>query len=220
MTKGQKVDLAIFAGLLVTACCLLIVLVIVTTAPSNPVYRGDETSALPSAKAVYFVQSPGQLATSELQAHPEVIVTNTVSDFKQHAQTKVALWIDKNTTALINDINDGWLDRAPQMYYPIVLVGYGEPYSFKLELWICCFGGPAPTTFDWSTKMLEPGFSVIQRQGTNGMISDTPFLQGYNQTPHVQDILNVTNALIEGTLKPTATTIVTVSTPTLPPIKP
>jgi hypothetical protein len=100
MTKGQKVDLAIFAGLLVTACCLLIILVIVTTVPSNPVYRGDETSVLPTAKAVYLVQSPGQLATSELQAHPEVIVTNTVSDFKQHAQTRVALWIDKNTAML------------------------------------------------------------------------------------------------------------------------
>jgi hypothetical protein len=167
-------------------------------------------------RAIYLVQSPGQLATSDLHAHPEVIVINTFSDFKEHAQTRVALWIDKNATGLIDD---GWLDQAPQMYYPLVLVGYNDTlYSFKYVLYICCFSGPAG--IDWSTKVLEPGFSVIQREGANGLISGATFLRGYNQAPQAQDILNITNALLEGTLKPTATTIVTASMPTQPPLMP
>ncbi len=200
----------------------LIVLLVMLFVVSCSQIRASGLSASPEVRtampirAIYLVQSTGQLAASDLHAHPEVIVTNTVSDFKQRAQTRAALWIDKNATTLVND---GWLNQAPQMYYPIVLVGYSEPYSFNLKLWICCFGGPAG--FDWSAKMAERGFSVIQRQGTNGMISDTTFLQGYNQTPRVQDILNITNALLEGTIKPTATRVVTVSTPTPPPsIKP
>ncbi len=85
----------------------------------------EGSTAIP-IRAIYLVQSTGQLAASDLHAHPEVIVTNTVSDFKQRAQTRAALWIDKNATTLIND---GWLNQAPQMYYPLVLVGYSEPYS-------------------------------------------------------------------------------------------
>ncbi len=166
-------------------------------------------------RAIYLVQNPGQLAASDLQAHPEVIITNTFSDFEQHARTRVALWIDKDAATLINE---NWLDQPPQMYYPIVLVGYNDTlYSFKYALRICCFSGP--TGIDWSTKVLEPGFSVIQREGANGLISGGGFLQGYNQTPRVQDILKITNALLDGTLKPTPTAIITASTPT-PPIKP
>ncbi len=166
-----------------------------------------------SVKAVYLVQNPGQLSSSDLQAHPEVVVVNTFSDLKQNAHTRVALWIDKNATVLI----DGeWLDQAPQMYYPLVLVGYNDTlYAFKYVLHICCFGGPAG--IDWTTKVLEPGFSVIEREGANGLVSGATFLQGYNQTPRVQDILNITNPLLEGTFKPAATAIVTASMPTQPP---
>ena len=104
------------------------------------------SSATPGAttttpvRAIYLVQRPGQLAASDLQAHPEVIVTNTFSDFKEHAQARVALWIDKNATMLIHG---RWLDQAPQMYYPIVLVGYNDTlFSFKYTLRICCFSWP------------------------------------------------------------------------------
>ena len=49
-----------------------------------------------------------------------------------------------------------------------------------------------------------PGFSVIEWEETNepdahGVI----FLQGYNQKPTVQSILEITNALLEGKLMPT-----------------
>ena len=167
-------------------------------------------------RAIYLVQNPGQLDANDLQAHPEVIVTNTFSDFEQHAQTRVALWIDKNATTLIKAY---WLDQPPQMYYPTVLVGYNDTlYSFKYVLRICCFSGPVNP--DWSTKVLEPGFSVIEREGANRVISGTVFLQGYNQTPRVRDVLNITNALLDGTLKPTPTAIITAPSPTPPWNKP
>ncbi len=166
----------------------------------------------PPIRALYLVQSPGQLAASDLQAHPEAVATNTFPDFKQRARSRVALWIDKNATTLIDG---NWLDQPPQMYYPIVLVGYHYAfYSFKYVLLICCFGGPAG--IDPNAKDLEPGFSVIQREGANGLLSGTTFGQGYNQTPQVQDILNITNALLDGTLKPTAPPTITASTPTPP----
>ncbi len=181
--------------------CLLLILLAISCTPT-------------SIKAVYLVQGPSQLSSSDLQAHPEVVVANTFSDLKQRAQTRVALWIDKNATTLIDG---GWLDQAPQMYYPIVLVGYNDTlYSFKYVLHICCFSGPAG--IDWNAKVLEPGFSVIQREGANGIISGATYIQGYNQTSRVQDILNITNALLENTLKPTATAIVTASMPTPPPL--
>ena len=173
-------------------------------------------SVPPPIRALYLVQSPGQLAASDLQAHPEVVVTNNFSDFKQRARSRVALWIDKNATTLIHRT---WLDQPPQMYYPIVLVGYNDGlYSFKYILRICCFAGPAG--IDWSTRVLEPGFSVIQREGMNGSLSGGGFFQDYHQVPRVQDILKITNALLEGRWKPTATAIVTASSPTPPPPTP
>jgi hypothetical protein len=182
-----------------------------TTASGLGANPGVTTTA--PVKAIYLVQSPGQFVASDLQAHPEVIVTNNLSDFKQRARPRVALWIDKNATTLIRG---NWLDQPPQMYYPIVLVGYSDTlYSFKYALRICCFSGPVG--IDRSTKALEPGFSVIQREGVSGSVSGAGFLRGYRQVPRVQDILTITNGLLEGTLKPTATAVVTVPSPTPPP---
>lgn len=161
--------------------------------------------------AVYLTQGPDQLSADDLRAHPEVKVVNSFDEFKQSTQTKVALWIDKNAAGLIPS---QWLEEKPQRYYPLVLIGYNDTlYSFKYALGICCFGGPI---VDWSTKTIEPGFSIMLRDK-----SDSPpfpkviFLQGYNQTPNVKDILEITNALLEGRLKPTATpTFLHVASPT------
>jgi hypothetical protein len=162
-------------------------------------------------KAVYLTQAPGQLAADDLRAHPEVKVANSFDEFRQFTQTKVALWIDKNAAGLIPL---RWLEDEPQRYDPLVLIGYNDTlYSFKYVLGICCFGGPI---IDWGTKTIEPGFSIILRDK-----SDSPpfpkviFLQGYNQAPSVQDILEVTNALMEGRLRPTVTpTFLPVASPT------
>lgn len=161
-------------------------------------------------RAIYLVQNPGQLNAGDLRAHPEVMVTNTFSDLEQHAHSRVALWIDKNATTLIKPY---WLDQPPQMYYPTVLVGYNDTlYSFKYVLRICCFSGPAG--IDWSTKVLEPGSSVIEREGANGSVSGATFIQGYNQPPRVQELLSITDALLDSTLKPTPTPIITAPSPT------
>lgn len=163
-------------------------------------------------RAIYLVQNHGQLDTNDLRAHPQVLVTSNFSDLEQYARGKVALWIDKSATTLMMG---NWLDQPPQMYYPIVLVGYNNPlYSFKYVLHICCFSGPADP--HWDTTVLEPGFSIIQREGANGSLSGVGFVQGYAQMPQVQDILNITNPLLDGTFKPTATPIITLSTPTPP----
>ncbi|MDE3090454.1 MAG: hypothetical protein KGJ80_13820 [Chloroflexota bacterium] len=220
MVKPRVGSLFLILGFIMKYLTLLVVAVLVVScsqvATSGLTAKPSATTTIP-IRAIYLVQDPGQLDTSDLQAHPQVIVTDTFSDLEQHARTRVALWIDKNATTLIKG---DWLDQPPQMYYPLVLVGYNDtPYSFKYILRICCLAGPAG--IDWSTQVLEPGFSAIQREGANGLISGSSFVQGYKQTPRVQDILNITDALLDGTLKPTPTAIITASTPTPPPpVKP
>src|SRR3972149_229761 len=133
-------------------------------------------------QAVYLVKHPGQLSLDDLQAHPEVAVTGSFDDFKQHAQTKVALWIDKNAIELLDQ---QWLREAPQKYYPLALVGYNEPlYAFREALPVAQIEGPA---MDWSTMTLEPGFSIWMIRAETGS-SLSAFMNGYNQMPSVQGI--------------------------------
>ena len=146
-------------------------------------------------QAVYLVKHPGQLSLEDLQLHPEVAVTSDFDDFKQHAQTKVALWIDKNAIELLDQ---QWLREAPQKYYPLALVGYNEPlYAFREALPVAQIEGPA---MDWSTMTLEPGFSVWMIRDETGS-SLSAFMNGYNQMRSVQGILDITNALLEGRTK-------------------
>ena len=142
--------------------------------------------------AIYLVQGQGQLAASDLRSHPEVMVTNSFDEFKQHSQAKVALWIDKNAVALVNM---DWLHQAPQKYYPLALVGYNDAlYSFRETLLGFPISGPA---IDWSTFTLEPGFSVwMIRKETSSSIST--YMMGYVQPPTVDAILTITNALLKG----------------------
>ncbi len=172
-----------------------------------------------SFRAVYLVQRQGELSPADLQAHPEVLVTNTFEGFTQHADKRVALWIDKNAVNLIRGQpqergRTPWLDQAPQANYPLVLVGYNDwLYSFRENLTLCCFLGPI---IDWRTKKLEPGFSVIQRKATSTGLSDILFLKGYNQMPKVQAILHNTNALLDGKIKPTPTATLSFPMPATP----
>jgi hypothetical protein len=96
-------------------------------------------TAPPSIRAVYLVRGRGQLSPDDLQKHPEVLVTNSFDELKQHAQKPVALWIDKNAVRLLRaqEPTSGarWLDQAPQADYPIVLVGYSNTlFSFRENL--------------------------------------------------------------------------------------
>ena len=175
---------------------VLVTLLVVSCAPKVTVRLGAPTDepqpASSPAQAIYLVQDSGQLSSDELQTHPEVVVTNTFDDFKHHAPTKAALWIDKNA---VNLVDSHWLHEPPQEYYPLVLVGYNDAlYAFRDTL--SGFGISGPYV-DWSTRTLEPGFSVwMIREETSSSLS--AIMKGYNQEPTVQDILNITNALLEG----------------------
>ena len=94
--------LFLFAVLLAMGC---------TSVPESPI------------KAVCLVQGVGQLSSQDLQAHSEVAVTESFDEFKEIAETKVALWIDINAVDLV-DIE--WLSQSPQAFYPVVLVGNGD----------------------------------------------------------------------------------------------
>jgi len=158
---------------------------------AKEIEEGKDPSASSPFRAVYLVQHPGQLSLDDLQSHPEVAVTNSFEEFKQHAQVKVALWIDKDAIELLDQ---PWLREAPQKYYPLALVGYNEPlYAFREVLPVAQIEGPA---MDWSTMTLEPGFSVWMIQDDTGS-SLSAYMRGYNQKPGVQGILDITNALLE-----------------------
>ena len=179
---------------------LALILISLSIASCTPKSADDSTSV--SLKALYLIQKEAQLSSEDLQAHPEVVVVQTFDEFKKYASRKTALWIDKSATPFNSD-QEKWINEAPQAYYPIVLVGYSDTlHSFRDLLRLCCFMGPM---IEWE---LESGFSVIQREETPDPITepiDVTFLQGYNQTPTVQSILEITNALLEGRLKATPT---------------
>jgi hypothetical protein len=173
----------------------------------------ETTSA--SLKAVYFIQKEAQLSSEDLDAHPEVVVVQTFDEFKQYAAQKIALWIDKSATPFTPE-EEKWINEVPQTYYPIVLVGTSDTlHAFKGLLRLCCFMGPAGDYPGYDA----PGFSVIQWEETNEPeYHAVTFLQGYNQKPTVQSILEITNALLEGRLKATPTVpFIPPATPTMVP---
>ena len=138
-------------------------------------------------KAVYLVRDVGQLSPDDLQLHPEVTVTDDFEKLKEIAQTKVAIWIDINAVDVV-DLD--WLSQSPQALYPVVLVGNGDEacsffdtvhyFSFEIP---CCLECSSP----------PPGFSVNIQLGVS-----EGHMQGYEKTPTVQDILDITNPLLDG----------------------
>ena len=149
-------------------------------------------------RAAYLVEQGGQLPEEELKKHPEILVTSSFRDFQHAASNRVALWIDKNA---VKHVDSNWLDELPQSSYPIILVGYNDTLlSFRDSLQLCCFMGPAQP--DYSDA--EHGFSVIQR--TNGEPgAQVTMLEGFKQTPTVDDLLQISHDLLEGRLEPTTT---------------
>jgi len=155
-------------------------------------------------KAVYFVHKEGELSSEDLQAHPEVVVVQTFDEFKKYARQKIALWIDKSATPF-NSEQEKWINEAPQTFYPIVLVGTSDTlHAFRDLLRLNGFIGPAIYP-----GMDAPGFSVIQWEAKDNLGFHALIENGYNQKPTVQAILEITNALLEGKLKPTPTPWVT-----------
>jgi len=178
---------------------LALILISLSIASCIPKSADDSTSA--SLKAVYLIQKEAQLSSEDLQAHPEVVVVQTFDEFKKYASRKTALWIDRSATPF-NSEQEKWINEAPQTYYPIVLIGTSDTlYAFRDLLKLCCFMGPGDYPgYD------APGFSVIQWEETNEPdYHAVNFLQGYNQKPTVEAILEITNDLLEGRLIATPT---------------
>jgi len=139
-----------------------------------------------STKAVYLVRDVGQLSPDDLQAHPEVAVTDDFEKLKEITQTKVALWIDINAVDLV-DLE--WLSQSPQAFYPVVLVGNGdETCSFFHSVHYFTF--EIPCCLECSSPPL--GFSVNILSG----VSEGQ-MQGYETIPTVQAILDITNPLLD-----------------------
>src|SRR5215216_2170102 len=175
---------------------LAFILILISIAGCSPKTGTQEVTSA-SLKAVYFIQNKAQLSSEDLDAHPEVVVARTFNDFKQYASQKLALWIDKSATPF-NPEQEKWINEAPQAYYPIVLVGTSDTlYSFRDLLRLCCFMGPAGDYPGYDT----PGFSVIQKEETSDPTTPVvTLIEGYDQKPTVQAILEITNALLEGKL--------------------
>lgn len=155
---------------------------------------GNKESTQFPWKAVYFFQEESQLSMDEVKTHPEIVVVQSFEELKKYAQQKVALWIDKSATPF-DPVQEKWINEGPQAYDPIVLVGTSDTlHSFRDLLRLCCFLGPGEYPgYD------APGFSVIQWKETHEPESPTTiFLQGYQQKPTVEAILEITNALLDG----------------------
>jgi hypothetical protein len=159
---------------------------------------GAQLNATPPAEpieAVYLARTGGALPAAELQAHPEVWVVSTYEDFKAAAQSIYGLWIDKNALELLA-ADPEWLHQPPQKYYPLVLVGYNNPlYAFREALSGFGIQGPA---VDWSSETLEPGFSVWMITGEQGGVQSV--FQGYEESPTVGRLIEITNELIPQSL--------------------
>ena len=190
-------ELVLLLFFLLVASCVSI------TGGSNSSTKTNRlTQTTAHLSAVYFIQGQAELTSQDLQPYPEIVVVQTFDKFKQYANRKIALWIDKGATPLTPEQQE-WMNEAPQAYYPIVLVGSGNPlHSFRDLLGLCCFMGPSGD----ETGLDVPGFSVIQREETNDpAYPAVTFIQGYNRIPTAPAILEITDALLQGRLKATPT---------------
>ena len=196
----------------------LVALVAVLVVPSVGC-QGERFLSTPRGvpvRAVYYYQGHAELSLQDVKAHPEIVVVQTFDKFKQSANQKVALWIDRSAVPF-TDQQQQWINDAPQAYYPIVLVGSSDTlHSFRDFLGMCCFSGPAiePTPMG-----PELGFSVIQEAASSDpTFPEVTFANGYDQVPTVQAILEVTNALLDGKLKPIPSpSFIIAATPSAPP---
>jgi hypothetical protein len=169
---------------LCTGCSMLTKNFVLPTATPMPI----------SLQAIYLVEAQGQITSEDLQAHPEVFVTDSFDVLMRYSTNKVALWIDKNAVHLVNNL---WLNEPPQKYYPIVLVGYNNwLYSFRDQLNIFMIQGPY---VDWSKMTLEPGFSVgmLTKESAN---ETAAFAKEYSEMPTATRILEITNELLPKSL--------------------
>lgn len=189
----------------VRALVVWFLLLVVVSAVSCSAVSPVSTPSTTEYQAVYLVRDPGVLSSDDLKAHPEVLVVHSTEDFQNAARSKIALWIDKNAIDLIQKRSEPWISGTPQRYYPVVLVGISDPqYAFPNLIHVAYpfEGPPAPGWPEKYQATIDPnskgqGFSVwvlleeteTRKRGWN---------PGFEKTPTVQDILDITNPLLEG----------------------
>jgi hypothetical protein len=192
----------------------IIVLLLLSAWAKDQLPREPEQTPPTAIRAVYLVHGQGELDKSELDRHPEVVVTGSFKELKEYAKQPVAIWIDKSWIEKkavwekiyydgITGEGMGWFHKLPKKTYPIVLVGYGNKfYAFgPAIMYLCCELGPPILKEEGQA----PGFSVYHPD----------LFEGYAYKPHVEDILRITSGLLDGTLQPTPT-LPPVAMPTLP----
>ena len=148
-----------------------------------------------TAKVIYLApKDGGQLTTDDINKYPEVIRVSDFNKFKKLVSKNTAIWIDKDAVDLL-DLN--WVQKEAESKIPIVLIGYNNAlYSFREKL--SGFGIVGPNV-DWSQENLESGFSIwMLKSETNS--STFSFMEGYDLSPSVKQILSITNNLISDKL--------------------
>jgi len=182
----------------------ILVLAVLFTAACGPALTGDVPSQ-GEFRAVYLVRDQGVLSSNDLQAHQEVLVVHSTEEFRDAARSKIALWIDKNAIDLIEKRSEPWISQTPQRYYPVVLVGVSDPqYAFPNLIHVAYpfEGPPAPGWPEEYQATPDPnskgqGFSVwILLEDSEARKS--AWNPGFEKTPTVEDILDITNPLLEG----------------------
>jgi hypothetical protein len=144
-------------------------------------------------KAVYLIpDAGGQLTKESISKYSEVVYVTSSNELKKLVSSNTAIWIDKDA---VNLVDLDWLQKQAENKIPIVLVGYNNAiYSFREILSLYGIKGPH---INWDQKKLEPGFSVgMLKEQTN--TSKSVFLKGYDSTPEVEQILKITDGLLEG----------------------
>ena len=90
---------------------------------------------------------------------------------------------------------------APRLlspHAPVALIGYNDPiYAFRETLPIVGIHGP---DIDWNARRLAPGFAVW-RVRTATSAGTSGYLKAFDQTPTVDAVLEVTDALLAGRIR-------------------
>jgi hypothetical protein len=165
----------------------------VTTSSNKEMSSIAEVNFTPSTKAVYFVsEDDGEIDSVDLQQHPEIKVVHKFSELKEESGKGIAIWIDKSVA---DQVDRNWLRDLPQRSNPIVLVGYHDSlYAFRETLDAFDIHGPK---IDWSSVRVTPGFSVWKWKEFTPS-TKSAWRHGYDQPSTVENILAVTDPLLEG----------------------
>ena len=159
----------------------------------KPVTTGQPPTSEAKAPVTAVYLRPAQggaLTTTDLDRHPQVVVVQDQAGLASAATTRIAIWIDKDATSLVDQ---QWINERSGEGYPIAVIGsasavhdFGELLDFIMSI-------PGPVTDE---ARAQPGFAVwMVTEIQSNRFSATN--QGYPGTPTVEAILHVTDELLK-----------------------